>query len=95
MSDEVENEVVEAPEPVMPYDSALYFSSDWLTMNFLSVDEKKVIVEENEKPSMDLLYKHGFDPIPIPFRNFYPFGGAVHCATADIRRRGELRSYFS
>jgi len=88
-------EIIEAPEPVMPYDSALYFSSDWLTMNFLSVDEKKIIVEENETPLIELLEKHGFEPIPIPFRNFYPFGGSIHCATADIRRRGELQSYFN
>lgn len=87
-------EIIEAPEPVMPYDSALYFSSDWLTMNFLSVDEKRIIVEENETPLIELLKKHGFEPIPIPFRNFYPFGGSVHCATADIRRRGKLQSYF-
>jgi len=86
-------EIIEAPEPVMPYDSALYFSSDWLTMNFLSVDEKRIIVEENEAPLIALLEKHGFEPIPIPFRNFYPFGGSVHCATADIRRAGILQSY--
>lgn len=88
-------EVIEAPEPTKPYDSALYFSSDWLTMNFLSIDEKKIIVEENEAPLIELLEQHGFEPIPIPFRNFYPFGGSIHCATADIRRRGDLGSYKS
>lgn len=87
-------EVIEAPAPVKPYDSALYFSSDWLTMNILSVDEKRIIVEENEAPLIALLEQHGFEPIPIPFRNFYPFGGSVHCATTDVRRRGALRSYF-
>ncbi len=87
-------EIIEAPEPVMPYDSALYFSSDWLTMNFLSVDDKHIIVEENEKPLIELLEKHGFKTIPIPFRNFYPFGGSMHCATTDIRRRGKLEKYF-
>lgn len=88
-------EIIEAPEPVKPYDSALYFSSDWLTMNFLSVDEKKIIVEENEAPLIELLQKHGFEPIPIPFRNFYPFGGSIHCATTDVKRRGDLQSYFN
>jgi glycine amidinotransferase len=87
-------EIIEAPEPVKPYDSALYFSSDWLTMNFLSVDEKRIIVEENEAPLIELLVKHGFEPVPIPFRNFYPFGGSIHCATTDVRRRGDLQSYF-
>lgn len=63
-------EVIKAPAPVKSFDSALYFSSDWLTMNFLSIDEKRIIVEETEKPLIDLLKKHGFEPIPIPFRNF-------------------------
>jgi len=87
-------EIIEAPEPVKPYDSALYFSSDWLTMNFLSVDEKRIIVEENEAPLIELLENHGFEPVPIPFRNFYPFGGSIHCATTDVRRKGVLQSYF-
>lgn len=87
-------EIIDAPEPVMPYDSALYFSSDWLTMNILTIDEKRIIVEENEAPLINLLQQHGFEPIPVPFRNFYPFGGSIHCATTDIRRRGELQSYF-
>lgn len=88
-------EIIEAPAPVNAYDAGLYFSSDWLTMNFLSIDNKKIIVEEQEEPLMKLLSQHGFTPIPIPFRHFYPFGGSMHCATTDIRRRGELKSYFN
>ena len=87
-------DILSAPEPAKPFDSGLYFSSDWITMNILSVDEKRVIVEEQEKPLIRALEKWGFEPIPIPFRNFYPFGGSIHCATVDIRRRGKLKSYF-
>lgn len=87
-------DILVAPEPVKPFDSGLYFSSDWLTINILSVDEKRVIVEEQEKPLIRALERWGFEPIPIPFRNFYPFGGSIHCATVDIRRRGKLKSYF-
>jgi glycine amidinotransferase len=36
----------------------------------------------------------GFQPILCNFRNFNTFGGSFHCATLDIRRRGELQSYF-
>ncbi len=35
-----------------------------------------------------------FEPLPLPFTSFAPFGGAFHCATLDIRRRGSLQSYF-
>jgi glycine amidinotransferase len=87
-------EVLVAPEPTYLDDHALYFSSDWLTINTLSLDEKRVVVEEQEQPLIDAFKKWGFEPIPVPFRNFYSFGGSVHCATLDIRRRGDLRSYF-
>ena len=36
----------------------------------------------------------GFEPVPTPFMNYKLFGGGFHCATLDIRRRGELQSYF-
>ena len=87
-------DVLVAPEPLHTNDHALYFSSDWLTINTLSLDEKRVVVEEQETPFIDALKKWGFEPVPIPFRNFYPFGGAVHCATLDVRRRGTLESYL-
>lgn len=87
-------EILKAPEPVNAFDLGLYFSSDWLTMNTLSIDEKRIIVEEQEEPFIRALTEWGFEPIPLPFRNFYPFGGAFHCATLDIRRRGKLESYF-
>lgn len=87
-------DIIDSPPPENPYDLGLYFSSDWLSMNFLSVDEKRIIVEENERTLIKSLEEHGFEPIPVPFRNFYPFGGSFHCATADIRRRGKLESYF-
>jgi glycine amidinotransferase len=87
-------DILKAPPPSKQYDSALYFSSDWLTVNILSIDEKHIIVEENEHDLIKLLKSHGFEPVVIPFRNFYSFGGSFHCATADIRRRGELKSYF-
>jgi len=87
-------DILVAPKPVKPFDSCMYFSSDWLTINMLSIDEKRVVVEEQEEPLIRALQKWGFEPIPIPFRHFYSFGGSVHCATADIRRRGTLKSYF-
>ncbi|MES2931170.1 MAG: amidinotransferase [Patescibacteria group bacterium] len=87
-------DVLVAPPPTKSEDKALYFSSDWLTINTLSVDEKRIIVEEQETPLIEALKGWGFEPIPVPFRNFYPFGGSVHCATLDVRRKGILKSYF-
>jgi glycine amidinotransferase len=43
---------------------------------------------------MELLYKYGFEVIPIPFFEVSPFGGGLHCATADVYREGDLEDYF-
>ncbi len=62
--------------------------------NVLNIDEKKVLVESQETALAEFLYGWGFDPVPVPFRNHFVFGGGLHCATLDVRRRGSLRSYL-
>jgi len=68
--------------------------SDWLSANVLSLDENRVIVEAQQTTLMDSLKAHGLEVIPCAFEHFSPFGGAFHCATLDIRRQGQLESYF-
>ena len=83
-----------APTPVISAQHPLYMSSNWLNMNLLSIDEDRVVVEEQDQPMIAALKDWGFTPIPCPFRNFNSFGGSFHCATLDVRRRGPLESYF-
>ncbi|MEM7201450.1 MAG: amidinotransferase [Planctomycetota bacterium] len=83
-----------APRTTLSEEHPWYHSFRWLSMNVLSLDEKRVIVEESETPTIEALRAWGFEPIPCPFRNNYKFGGSFHCATVDVRRRGELQSYF-
>lgn len=87
-------EILTPPAPTVPASHPFYFSSSWLSLNLLSLDEERVFVEAAEKPMIDFLRRHGFEPIPMPFRNFGSLGGAFHCATCDIRRRGTLQSHF-
>jgi glycine amidinotransferase len=87
-------DIIPAPPPRIPDDVPLYMSSKWVSMNVLSVDEQRVIVERDEEPLIAQLRSHGFKPIPCPFRAFNGLGGAFHCATLDVRRRGALQSYF-
>ena len=58
------------------------------------LDEERVIVEARQEPLIRALTDWGFRPIPCSFEAYYPFLGSFHCATLDVRRRGELRSYF-
>lgn len=86
--------VMYAPESTLSKDHPLFMTSSWISMNVVMIDEKRVVVEKNELPTIRLLEKNDFEVIPCDFRNFYSFGGGFHCATCDVRRRGNLQNYF-
>ncbi len=87
-------DILEAPRPDPVPGPILSLCSNWLSINVLMLDPQRVIVEASQKSMITALKGWGFVPIPVPFRNYAPFGGSFHCATLDIRRRGELRNYF-
>ena len=87
-------DVLTCPEPLMPDSHPMYTCSKWLNMNVLMLDEKRVVVSKEEDPMIAALKDWGFQPIPCAFYGFESIAGGIHCATLDIRRRGELRSYF-
>jgi len=83
-------DVLTAPRPRIPDAHPLYMTSKWINMNVLSLDTERVVVERSDEPMIRALRGFGMKPIPCNFLNFNTFGGSFHCATADIRRRGEL-----
>ncbi|MFE2707161.1 amidinotransferase [Streptomyces mirabilis] len=85
-------EIIEAPEGVAPAEFQL--SSRWLSMNLLVLDEERVVVDQHEEPTIRMLKDLGMRPVLVDFKDHYVFGGGLHCATLDVRRRGELKSYF-
>lgn len=87
-------EVVECAEPFQSGPGKLSFCSQWLSMNTLSLDAKTICVNADETAQMEQFDKLGFDVIPVPFTAVAPFGGGLHCATADVRRDGALQEYF-
>ncbi len=90
-------DILVAPEPDPITDRMLKMTSlcgKWLSMNVLSVDEKRVIVDPHHTRTMRALETWGFEPIPCEFLHYAAFGGSFHCATLDVRRRGTLESYF-
>ena len=63
-------------------------------MNVLVLDPKTVVVEASEVYQQEQLDGFGFEVIPVPFRDAYPFGGGLHCATGDVFRRAIARTIF-
>jgi glycine amidinotransferase len=87
-------DIFHAPDSIIPRAHTLYMTSKWINMNVIMIDEKRVVVERQDEPMIAAMKRWGFKPIPCDFRNFNSFGGSFHCATLDVRRRGELQSYF-
>ena len=87
-------ELVPCAEPALQQKPPLCFCSVWLSMNTLLLDERTIFVEEQEVAQQEQFSRLGFEVIPIPFWAVGPFGGGLHCATADVRREGTLQDYF-
>jgi glycine amidinotransferase len=87
-------QIIDAAPPAHNEPPPLCYSSVWLSMNVLSLDCNTVIVEGSEVFQQEQLDKLGFEVIPIPFRDAYPFGGGLHCASGDVRRDGDCEDYF-
>jgi len=87
-------EIVDAVQPAHKSPPPLCYSSVWLSMNCLVLDTKTVCVEASEVHQLEQMDKLGFEVIPVPFRDAYPFGGGLHCATADVYREGSCEDYF-
>jgi glycine amidinotransferase len=89
-------EIVPCAEPAFDKDTKprLCFCSEWLSMNTLLLDDKTILVEEQEVAQQEQFSQLGFEVIPVPFWAVGPFGGGLHCATADVYREGTLQDYF-
>ncbi|MDB5591446.1 MAG: amidinotransferase [Enterovirga sp.] len=85
--------VAPRPDPVEGVMAKISMCSPWTSINVLSLTDKKVVVDQSQPTLIKALKDWGFDPIPCPFLAYGPFGGAFHCATLDVRRRGTLESY--
>ncbi len=87
-------EILDAARPAHNKPPPLCYSSVWLSMNVLVVDPKTVCVEASEVNQLEQLDKLGFNVLPVPFRDAYPFGGGLHCSTTDVYREGGCENYF-
>jgi len=87
-------EIVDLVEPTVIETHPLSSSSIYLAYNVFSIDPNTIIVEAGETALHEQLDKYGITPVPVPFGNVAPFGGALHCATCDITREGDMEDYF-
>ena len=73
--------------------ASVAISSPAIGLNLLSINEKLVIVDENQKPLIKELKKHNIDSVPMRLRHAKILGGGFHCVTLDLNRKGTLEQY--
>ena len=61
-------------------------SSRGMDINILGLNRKEILINDDAVRTSDLLYKNGFEPIPIKFRHGEIFAGGIHCSTLDLDR---------
>lgn len=76
------------PERRQPPSPPMFMCNPWLLLNALSLDEKRVLVEANDKELAAWLTTLGMEPIMVPFAHVNSIGGSFHCATVDLVRSG-------
>ena len=84
-------DVIEAPRVMLSDANPLGELSGWLNINLLSLDAERIIVERQQSATIACLKDLGMKPVLCDFEAYYPFVGSFHCASLDVRRRGELR----
>jgi glycine amidinotransferase len=58
------------------------------------INPDTIIMEESETNTIKQVESYGIKVIPCAYHDVYEFGGSFHCTTCDVRRRGEMQSYF-
>ena len=66
-----------------------------MSVNVLSLDERRILIRDNATLTIKALERAGFEPIPIRLRHSELFGGGIHCTTVDVRRKENMEDYFS
>jgi N-dimethylarginine dimethylaminohydrolase len=80
-------DVINCPEPEGYQQPSYAYCSPWvLNMNLISINERLVIVEENQHQLRKLLSVQGIESLVMPGRQMIKMGGGPHCCSLDIDR---------
>lgn len=75
-------------------DEDALLASKSINMNVFSIDEERVMINQDAVNTIRALERAGFTPVPARLRHSRLYAGAFHCSTLDIRRDERLESYF-
>jgi len=71
-----------------------YVEETVFDINMLVIDEKNVVVNNENKQVFDAFERYGITPHVCNFRHRYFWDGGIHCVTADLERQGQMEDLF-
>lgn len=71
-----------------------YVEETVFDVNMLVIDEKNVVVFNENDKVFDAFHRHGITPHVVNFRHRYFWDGGIHCVTTDLHREGTMQDYF-
>jgi hypothetical protein len=71
-----------------------YVEETVFDVNMLVIDEKNVIVNNENDQVFEAFARHGITPHICNFRHRYFWDGGIHCITSDLHREGQQQDYF-
>jgi scyllo-inosamine-4-phosphate amidinotransferase 1 len=83
------------PDPVDIGYTGEPYSSKWIAMNLLMINQNLAIVEGRQGELISTLEKRKIDVIPLHLPHARTMGGGFHCVTLDLRRTGNCEDYTS
>ena len=63
------------------------YASNWIGLNFLSINEELCIIDPKQKVLAEKLRAHGIETIGAELPQSRTLGGGHHCVTLDVLRR--------
>ena len=66
------------------------YASKWMAMNVFSINERTVMMDQDQHTIIDKLTNRGFTVIPSKLTHARTLGGGFHCCTLDLWRDSEL-----
>lgn len=63
-------------------------------VNFLALDERRIIAMESSSPVVKELERRGIEVIMIPWRHRYFIKNGIHCCTLETKRKGTAEQYL-
>jgi glycine amidinotransferase len=77
------------------FDADSWVVTKWVFTNILSLDEERFLMHKGEENLKKFFIQLGMKPIEVDISHCHHLGGAFHCWSLDIKRKGTLQDYFS